>query len=157
MAATLAVAAAGAAAAAEAEPLQYEHFAPEPLCLRVPHHYLHMQRMRGLSSDQRFWDSVAAPPSSELCPARAVANDMSKDEFNARFCRPDAVHDHLQPTLISGLTDTWRAAAAWQLDALHRTHGDVLFAVHILRAVGSRFQSVMETPSYPHALFSFTT
>ena len=153
MAATLAAAAAGAAAAAEAEPLQYEHFAPEPLCLRVPHRYLHTQRMRGLSSDQRFWDSVAAPPSSELCPARAVANDMSKDEFNARFCRPDAVHGHLQPALITGLTDTWRAAAAWQLDALHRTHGDVLFAVAGGRATLANFvrhasQSTADWPFY---------
>ena len=91
-------------AACEPVELEYERFPPEPLCLRVPHHYLHTQRARELSSDTAFWDAMSAPPDSKLCPVRADAG-MPKEQFNARFCRPDPAHGHLLPALISGLTE----------------------------------------------------
>jgi hypothetical protein len=115
-------------AACEPVELEYERFPPEPLCLRVPHHYLHTQRARELSSDTAFWDAMSAPPDSKLCPVRADAG-MPKEQFNARFCRPDPAHGHLLPALISGLTDSWRARGAWGIDELRRSHGDALFAV----------------------------
>ena len=110
-------------------PLEYERFAPEPICLRIPHRYLHTQRARELSSDTAFWDAVATPPCSKLCPVRANAETLSKDQFNERFCRPGVSHGNLVPALLSGLTDTWPARDAWQIDALRRSHGDALFAV----------------------------
>jgi hypothetical protein len=135
--------------------LEYERFAPEPLCLRVPHHYLHTQRTRELNNDGAFWDVVASPPDSELCPVRADAADMSKVQFNARFCRPDPVHGHLLPALISGLTDTWRAREAWQIDALRRSHGDALFAVAGGRTTLSNYlqHASSSTADWPFYIF----
>lgn len=109
--------------------LEYQRFAPEPLCLYVPHSYLHTHRARELSSDNEFWAAMAAAPHSDLCPVRADAAEMSKDQFNERFCRPDPAHGNLLPALVSGLTDAWPAREAWQIDALRRSHGEALFAV----------------------------
>jgi hypothetical protein len=149
-----AAAASDATVHAEVE-LEYQRFAPEPLCLYVPHSYLHTHRARELSSDSEFWAGMAAPPHSDLCPLRADAADMSKDQFNERFCRPDPAHGSLLPALVAGLTDGWPAREAWQVDALRRSHGDALFSVaggratlaNYLRHASSRFQRCKSVPT----------